>query len=253
MHYVVDEDARSANYDGPMETPPTLSPADKDYIVKLYSQIKPGGRASGVIRDEGGSGGVPGHGAAGQFNGGRDNTSIMGWCTLALTVGIFAVVVAVLLQRGLLPSFFGVTLPVSTLSTARPPTSSQSREPGVFRAEGENGDVNGQGTTGATPATLGSRAGKLNIDRDVRKVKRLLRPLKKAELKQLFEELGLSDSTLREQQSDGVAVYADDLVRAWILGKDGVLKSKEYPGGATWGNLKKALIELGHGIAEEIN
>ena len=38
----MDEDARSANYDGPMETPPTLSPADKDYIVKLYSQIKPG-------------------------------------------------------------------------------------------------------------------------------------------------------------------------------------------------------------------
>ena len=93
----------------------------------------------------------------------------------------------------------------------------------------------------------------IDIDTDVRKVKRLLKPLDNDELKELFEEFGLSDATLLKKYAQGVNVYANDLVRAWILGKDGVLKSKEYPGGATWGNLKKALTELGHGIAEEIN
>jgi hypothetical protein len=165
-------------------------------------------------------------------------------------------------ERARAANYAGPTVTPLTLSRAdrdyivqfysrRTPAVGRGR--GVIRVEGENGDVNGQGTTGATPATLGSRAGKLNIDRDVRKVKRLLKPLDNDELKELFEEFGLSNATLRNKYAQGVNVYADDLVRAWILGKDGVLKSKEYPGGATWGNLKKALTKLGRtGIAEEI-
>ena len=92
-----------------------------------------------------------------------------------------------------------------------------------------------------------------DLDRDVGKVKKRLKPLDKDELKQLFEELGLSDSTLRNKYSHSVQVYADDLIRAWILGRDNVLTSEEYQGGAQMVNLKKALKVLGHnGIADEI-
>ena len=65
----------------------------------------------------------------------------------------------------------------------------------------------------------------------------------------LFRELGLSDATVLNKSDD----YAENLIRAWILGGDDVLKSEKYTGGATWENLKRALVELGHrGIAKSI-
>ena len=49
--------------------------------------------------------------------------------------------------------------------------------------------------------------------------------------------------------SDSAVVYLDDLVRSWIQARDDVLDR----GGATWENLKKALLELEHkGIANDI-
>jgi hypothetical protein len=114
-----------------------------------------------------------------------------------------------------------------------------------------------QGTS--PPATISHtatgpvRTGKLDIDRDVLKAKRLLKSLDKDELKDLFRELGLSDTTVRDKYSEGVSVYADDLVRSWILERDAVLESEVYLGGATWENLKKGLTVLNHhGIAEKI-
>ena len=41
-HCRIHEDARSANYAGPTATPLTLSPTDREYIVKIYSGRKPG-------------------------------------------------------------------------------------------------------------------------------------------------------------------------------------------------------------------
>ena len=88
-----------------------------------------------------------------------------------------------------------------------------------------------------------------DIDKDVRRVKELLKPLDRDELKELFEELGLSDATLRNRYSDSTMAYLDDLVRRWILRRDAVLDR----GGATWENLKKVLQRLGHnGIAANI-
>ena len=93
----------------------------------------------------------------------------------------------------------------------------------------------------------------LDINRDVRKVKDLLAHLDKDELKDLFLELGLFDATVLNKYSGSVSVYANDLIRSWIQGRDDVLKSEVYHGGPTWENLKKALIELNHnGIAEKI-
>ena len=92
-----------------------------------------------------------------------------------------------------------------------------------------------------------------DINRDKRKVKKQLRSLKKNEMKDLFEELGLFDDTLRNKYGDEDTVYADDLISAWIHGKDDVLALDDYPGGPTWDNLKKALRELRHhGIANDI-
>ena len=88
-----------------------------------------------------------------------------------------------------------------------------------------------------------------DIDKDVRRVKELLKPLDRDELKELFEELGLSDARLRNRYSDSTMAYLDDLVRGWILRRDAVLDR----GGATWENLKKVLQRLGHnGIAANI-
>ena len=88
-----------------------------------------------------------------------------------------------------------------------------------------------------------------DIDKDGRRVKELLKPLNRCELKELFEELGLSDATLRNRYSDSTMAYLDDLVRGWILRRDAVLDR----GGATWENLKKVLQRLGHnGIAANI-
>ena len=92
-----------------------------------------------------------------------------------------------------------------------------------------------------------------DIDKDVRKVKKLLKSLEIDQLKGLFEELGLYDATLRNRYANNVTAYSDDLIRAWIQGRDGVLESEDYPGGPTWENLKKALLEIRHkGIARII-
>ena len=88
-----------------------------------------------------------------------------------------------------------------------------------------------------------------DINKDGRKVKKLLKPLNKDEFKELFEELGLYETTLRNKYSDNAVAYLDDLVRSWIQARDDVLDR----GGATWENLKSALQELGHnGIADKI-
>ena len=81
-----------------------------------------------------------------------------------------------------------------------------------------------------------------DIDKDGRKVKELLEPLENYQLKHLFEELGLSNATLTNRYRDSRDAYLDDLVHAWIQGRDYVLDR----GGATWESLKRALQELGH-------
>ena len=86
----------------------------------------------------------------------------------------------------------------------------------------------------------------IDINRDVGRVQKHLKPLDNFQLKQLFEELELSDSTVRNKYSKSVQAYAHDLIRKWILGSDNVLTSKEYQGGPTMDNLKKALTALGH-------
>ena len=88
----------------------------------------------------------------------------------------------------------------------------------------------------------------------MRRAKGCLKHLDKEELKDLFQELGLYDSTVLNNFSDSTrAAYSESLIRAWILGKDGVLKSEDYRGGATWENLRKALRELNHhGVAEAV-
>ena len=54
-------------------------------------------------------------------------------------------------------------------------------------------------------------------------------------------------------ESSGTSEYAEGLIHAWILGDDGVTTSEDYPGGATWENLRKALNELNHsGIAASV-
>ena len=88
-----------------------------------------------------------------------------------------------------------------------------------------------------------------DINKDGCQVKELLKPLNKDELKALFEELGLSETTLRNKYSDNAVAYLDDLVSSWIQARDDVLER----GGPTWENLKKALKKLGHnGIAIEV-
>ena len=73
---------------------------------------------------------------------------------------------------------------------------------------------------------------------------------KKEQLRDLFRELGLADATLQEHYQDyGLNEYAEDLLKAWINKRDGVLEK----GGPTWENLKTALTEKGHkGAVEEI-
>ena len=80
------------------------------------------------------------------------------------------------------------------------------------------------------------------IDKDGRRVKELLKPLNKDELKELFAELGLYEATLRNKYSDSRAAYLDDLIGLWILRRNAVSER----GGATWGSLKKALQILDH-------
>ena len=89
----------------------------------------------------------------------------------------------------------------------------------------------------------------IDINKDGCQVKRLLNSLDRDNLKALFEELGLSETTLGNKYSYSAVAYLDDLVRSWILGKDDVLDR----GGATWESLKSALKKLGHnGIANKV-
>jgi hypothetical protein len=106
----------------------------------------------------------------------------------------------------------------------------------------------------STSSPTGQKTGKLDLDRDdVNSTKTALQHLEKEELKDLFQELGLSDLTARNKYTKSIKAYAEDLIRGWILGRDNVTKSAEYPGGATWENLRKALRKMEHhGIAERI-
>ena len=90
-----------------------------------------------------------------------------------------------------------------------------------------------------------------DIDRDLGPAKAILEcHLDKVQLKNLFRELGLANKTLINYFDNyGLSQYAEDLVRAWINVRDDVLKKPEYPGGATWDNLRKALDKEGHGEA----
>ncbi|CAI8051843.1 hypothetical protein GBAR_LOCUS28378 [Geodia barretti] len=94
----------------------------------------------------------------------------------------------------------------------------------------------------------------LDIDRDLHIAKRHLQHLSKQELKDIFLELGLFDATVRDNLTDSSRdSYAEDLIRAWILGRDGIMIKEEYKGGATWENLKKALRNINHpGVAATI-
>ena len=76
--------------------------------------------------------------------------------------------------------------------------------------------------------------------------------LDKKQLRDLFRELGLANATLQNHfHHYGLNDYAEDLLLAWIKERDNVLSNPEYPGGATWENLRKALTELGHHGAVE--
>ena len=56
---------------------------------------------------------------------------------------------------------------------------------------------------------------------------------------------------VQNKYSEATSNYADDLICTWIMERDDV--TKKYVGGATWENLKRALVELGHmGIAKSI-
>ena len=74
--------------------------------------------------------------------------------------------------------------------------------------------------------------------------------LNKEQLRDIFRELGLTNTTLEEHKDYGLNEYAEDLLKAWINKRDDVLEK----GGPTWENLKTALTEKGHkGAEEEIN
>ena len=89
----------------------------------------------------------------------------------------------------------------------------------------------------------------IDINKDGCQVQRLLNSLDRDNLKALFKELGLYETTLGNKYSDSAVAYLDDLVSSWIQARDDVLER----GGATWENLKSALKKLGHnGIAIEV-
>ncbi|CAI7997388.1 hypothetical protein GBAR_LOCUS2139, partial [Geodia barretti] len=92
-----------------------------------------------------------------------------------------------------------------------------------------------------------------DINRDLLIAKRHLQHLRKEELKELFLELGLFDATVQNNFDRSRDTYAEDLIRAWILGKDGIGTKEEYKEGETWENLKKALRKINHhGVADAI-
>ena len=86
---------------------------------------------------------------------------------------------------------------------------------------------------------------------DILHIKDVLTKLNKGKLRDLFQELGLSESSTNEMFTDGIGDYADDLLRKWKIGDDDVLD--KYKGGATPENLKKALIKRKHrGLADQL-
>ena len=93
-----------------------------------------------------------------------------------------------------------------------------------------------------------------DINRDFHIAMGCLKDLDKEELKGLFQELELFYATVQDSfHNSSRNGYAEDLMRSWILGQDGVLISEKYEGGATWENLKKALRKLNHlGTAKKI-
>ena len=89
-----------------------------------------------------------------------------------------------------------------------------------------------------------------DLDDDLLKANELLEDLEKDDLRELFKELGLSEKTVKNKYAAATTAYANDLLRNWIIQKDDVLKK----GGATWPNLKAALIRKKQaGIAAEIH
>ena len=93
----------------------------------------------------------------------------------------------------------------------------------------------------------------ISIDKDVEQAITIFKNLDSDDLRSLFRILGLAHQTVQNKYNGPVKAYADDLIRAWIQGKDRVLELKDYPGGPTWENLKKALLKNGHkGTAAKI-
>ena len=93
--------------------------------------------------------------------------------------------------------------------------------------------------------------GMTDINRDFAFAKSLLvRYLSKGDLRNLFRQLGLANTTLEDQyDTPGKDQYADYLLSAWIRERDAVLSC----GGATWENLESALRQMGQpGAANEI-
>ena len=77
--------------------------------------------------------------------------------------------------------------------------------------------------------------------------------MKRADIQRLFIKLGLSEITAGGfHDIHDKKEYAHGLLVAWRNEQDDVLT--KYPGGATWDNLRNALIAIGHrGTADKLN
>ena len=85
------------------------------------------------------------------------------------------------------------------------------------------------------------RCARLNLDKDLLLVRQLLSGLNKEKLKYIGMRLGLTHDTVNNYYDSSVAIYCDEMLRAWISERDNVIDR----GGATWQNLKKALQDEG--------
>ena len=89
------------------------------------------------------------------------------------------------------------------------------------------------------------------LDNDILPAKTVLKGLKKREIRDLFIELGLSDGTVEDCfETLGIDEYTHELLRHWINEKDDV--GTKWKGGATWENLKAAMIKLKYGQEKNI-
>ena len=88
-----------------------------------------------------------------------------------------------------------------------------------------------------------SRSGPLthNNPTDLRDAKRVLRGISKEDMRRLGQNLGLSATTVQNYDNRDTISYIDEILNAWLLGRDNVLDQ----GGPTWGNLRDALLEQG--------